>query len=170
MTSRRKLDETRCGAYRAVLGRLLYVAPDRPDVQHTVSLLARGMSSPSERQYPQLRYGVEYLYSTRDYCLVLHWTIPGKSFWGETALTERGAACNEQPRSLEAVSHADWAGVHDRHSISCGQLYMDGNLMFSYSRRQATTALSSCESTLMSATGTIAEALYLKCIMESLTQ
>ena len=85
-------------------------------------------------------------------------------------MTERSAFSSERPRLLEAVSDADWAGVHDRHSISCGQLYMDGNLMFSYSRRQTTIALSSCESELMSARGAIAEALFLKNIMESLTQ
>ena len=112
-----KLDETRCSVYRAVLGCLLYVAPDR-------------LSSPTERQYQHLRYAVEYLYTTRDYHLVLH--CSGKSFLDETTMTERSAFSSERPRLLEAVSDADWAGVHDRHSISCGQLYMDGNLMFSY--------------------------------------
>ena len=76
-----KLDETRCSVYRAVLGCLLYVAPDRPDIQHTVSLLARGMSSPTERQYQHLRYAVEYLYTARDYHLVLHWTSQVNPSW-----------------------------------------------------------------------------------------
>ena len=164
------LSDADASVYRAVLGCMLYVAPDRPDCQHTISLLARGMATPTERQFRHLRYLAEYMYTTRDYFLILHWSYPGKSFLNERLVETRPSMEEGKPRLLEAVSDSDWAGVSDRHSISCGQLFLDGNLMFSYSRRQTTIALSSCESELMAATGAIAEGLFLKCIIESLCE
>ena len=73
-------------------------------------------------------------------------------------------------RLLEAVSDADWAGSADRKSVTSGHIFLDGNLMFSHSRHQSTIALSSCESELMASTSAIAEALFLKNLLTSLTE
>ena len=72
-------------------------------------------------------------------------------------------------RILAAISDSDWAGNSDRKSVSSGHLYLDGNLMFAYARRQLSISLSSCEAELVASTRVIAEALYLKQILETLT-
>ena len=170
------LDEAHVGRYRAALGCLLYISPERPDVQHCVGFLARGMSKPTVKQLKHLRYLTEYLYATRDYCLVLRWSRPGRSVMEESLRTQpkvedvQGDGEGRPARLLEAISDSDWASSADRKSISCGHLYLDGNLMFSYSRRQCSISLSSCEAELTAATSVIAESLFLKNILESLSE
>ena len=82
----------------------------------------------------------------------------------------QGGGEGRPARLLEAISDSDWASSADRKSISCGHLYLDGNLMFSYSRRQCSISLSSCEAELTAATSVIAESLFLKNILESLSE
>ena len=158
--------------YRAALGCILYIAPDRPDCQHTVSMLARGMSKPSEHQMKCLKYLAEYLYSTRDYALTLRWSYPGRTLLDESPRERPDEVPEENPeprvRILEAISDSDWAGNKDRKSLSAGALFLDGNLMFSYARRQASISLSSCESELIASSSAIAEGLYLRNILKTL--
>ncbi|CAE7834903.1 RE2 [Symbiodinium sp. CCMP2592] len=176
-----KLDAMWTGRYRAALGCLLYLAPDRPDAQYTIGVLARGMSSPTAKQLSHVMYLAEYLYYTRDYSLVLRWSSPGRSYLDESPRVRPrlddggepgppGGTLEAKPRLREAVSDADWAGSADRRSVTSGHIFLDGNLMFSYSRRQSTIALSSCESELMASTSAIAEALFLKNLLTSLTK
>ena len=167
-----KLDELWSGRFRAALGCLLYLAPDRPDAQFTIGVLARGMSSPTSKQLRHVKYLAEYLYHTRDYSLILRWSHPGRSFLDETPRLKPRLDDEEfgpRFRLLEAVSDADWAGSYDRKSVTSGHIFLDGNLMYSYSRRQASISLSSCESELIASTSAIAEALFLKNILASLT-
>ena len=165
--------------YRAVIGCLLYIAPDRPDCQRAISVLARGMSRPTTKQLQNLKYLVEYVYHTKSYSLVLQWSYPGKSCLDERKIPRlRAQVCggeqdNEvreksQPRLLEALSDSDWAGASDRRSMSCGQLFLGGNFVFGFVRRQATIALSSCEAEMISATGVLAEALFLKSVIQTM--
>ena len=167
-----KLDEMWTGRYRAALGCLLYIAPDRPDAQFTIGVLARGMSSPTVKQLKHVKYLAKYLYFTRDYNLVLRWSSPGRSYLDESPRSQPrfGDGDERRVRLLEAVSDADWARSADRKSVTSGHIFLDGNLMFSYSRRQSTIALSSCESELMASTSAIAEALFLKNLLTSLTE
>ncbi|CAE7765176.1 unnamed protein product [Symbiodinium sp. CCMP2592] len=176
-----KLDAMWTGRYRAALGCLLYLAPDRPDAQYTIGVLARGMSSPTAKQLSHVMYLAEYLYYTRDYSLVLRWSSPERSYLDESPRVRPrlddggepvppGGTLEAKPRLLEAVSDADWAGSADRRSVTSGHIFLDGNLMFSYSRRQSTIALSSCESELMASTSAIAEALFPKNLLTSLTK
>ncbi|CAE7694538.1 unnamed protein product, partial [Symbiodinium microadriaticum] len=59
-----KLNELWAGRFRAALGCLLYLAPDRPDAQFTIGVLARGMSSPTSKQLRHVKYLAEYLFHT----------------------------------------------------------------------------------------------------------
>ncbi|CAE7224906.1 unnamed protein product [Symbiodinium natans] len=52
------LDKAHVGRYRAALGCLLYISPERPDVQHCVGVLARGMSKPTVKQLNLLSRGL----------------------------------------------------------------------------------------------------------------
>ena len=168
-----QLPPAMAGQFRAALGCILYIAPDRPDVQFTVSRLAQGMVNPTMHQWKCLKYLSEYLYSTRDYALVLRWSTPGRTLLDESPRhrpkEDDGADREPKVRILEAISDSDWAGNSDRKSVSSGHLYLDGNLMFAYARRQVSISLSSCEAELVASTGVIAEALYLKQILETLT-
>ena len=73
----REASRCSCSRYRAALGCLLYIAPDRPDLQRAISWLARGMSAPTSKQMRNLKYLAEYAYYTRDYSLILRWRAPG---------------------------------------------------------------------------------------------
>ncbi len=63
---------------------------------------------------------------------------------------------------LDLYGHcdADWAGLDDRKSVSCGICYLNGSCFLSYSRTQASRALSYCESELYSLGSVVPELLW----------
>ena len=94
-----KLDEMWTGRYRAALG-CLYIAPDRPDAQFTIGVLARGMSSPTVKQLKHVKYLAEYLYFTRDYNLVLRWSSPGRSYLDESPRSQPRFGDGDERRAV----------------------------------------------------------------------
>ena len=126
--------------YRTQTGRLIFYCQYRPDMQYTIGQLARAMSAPCTCHMVALKRCIRYLASTLHRILALR--------------PQRG------PLTLVADSDADWAGIHDRKSVSSGMLYMSGALFLSFSRTQASHSLSSCESELYALGSTCSEMLW----------
>ena len=69
--------------------------------------------------------------------------------------------------ALESVCDTDWAGCEKtRKSTSCCHEYLDGNMVFGYSRNQKGVSLSSTESEYYGASSGCSEGLFLKSIQE----
>lgn len=79
--------------YRRVVGRLLYVAGQRPDVQQSVKELARGMSMPNNMHWARLKRTLRYLSSRK----VAIWKF-------------EPTADQARSKQITATCDSDWAG------------------------------------------------------------
>ena len=151
--------------YRQAVGRLLYLNPERPDVQFTVSCLASKMCCPTISAWKHLQRLVEYLATTEQYGVMLEPTWSKANFLyvrGNTLLFSREVE-NKLVLELEAYSDADWAGNKEhRRSSSCCQVYLQGCLVYSYSRSQKSVTLSSAEAEYVALVGSSCEAILIR--------
>ena len=129
--------------YRTCVGKLLQLSSHRPDIQHGVGALSRGMAAPTQRDQRRLKKMARYLAGTRDVEMVLK---PDK----------------QTKQIIQCYTDADWADdKDDRISISGGVLKYYGCTVLSWARRQGCVALSSAESELYALGSGAAEALGL---------
>jgi len=164
------LDAEEHALFRSVVGCLLYLAPDRCDVQFAVSVLARKVQNPTQRDMQFVKHLVEYLLSMSDYHLVMKWTTPGKSIRDQREEPIPCRSVNSGEYLLEVLTDSDWAGSADRKSNTSVHVYLNSVLVHSFVRKQDTIALSSRESELISAVSGCADGLYIKSIVETMTK
>jgi len=129
---RKHYDDTEASAeqhrwYRHTVGQYLFLAAWRPDLQEIVHVLARKVGGPTVSDIAMAKRVLRYLAGTVYYSILL----------GSTG-----------PERTEGQCDSDWAGGLDRKSTSGGVIFYCGSWVFSYSRCQATPALSSCEAEL----------------------
>ena len=164
------LDTQRHAVYRACVGGLLYLSPDRCDIQFTVSMLARKVQNPSERDFRALKHLVEYLWATESYGVMLKWTCVGRSSLDGRNIQAPHCRVPIGTHLLEVYVDSDWAGTPDRHSMTSVRIMLNSNLVHGFVRKQGTVALSSCESELIAAVSGSSEGLYLQSIVQTLSQ
>ena len=163
------LDERQHGLYRMAVGCLLYIAPDRCDIQFGVSMLARKVQSPTTRDMKFLKHLVEYVATTIDYHLVMKWGCPGKSVRDRRDSAEAHPSLDGTTHLIEVLTDSDWAGSPDRKSISSVHVYLNSILIHSFVRKQDTISLSSCESELISAVSGAADGMFIRSIVETMS-
>ncbi|CAE7362239.1 unnamed protein product [Symbiodinium sp. CCMP2456] len=161
-----ELPVAQASLFRAAIGSLLYISPERPDAQFAIGALARCMSRPTKKAWDQLRTLGEYLWHTRHYELTLKWTFPGRSMLDERQMSAAEVAQKQvesanEPMLIEVLTDSDWAGAADRISTSSCHVFVNGNLAYSFVRKQGCISLSSCEAELVSAVSGTAEGLYI---------
>jgi histone deacetylase 1/2 len=66
-TEEESIDADRHHTYRAVVGKIQFIAPRRPDVLYALKELARRLAGPTEEDYIALKRLVRYLQGTSDY-------------------------------------------------------------------------------------------------------
>ena len=146
--------------YRSVVGQLLYLSRDRPDLMFGVKELASAMAKPTVCSVQRLRKLVGYLKQKGDIGLKMQVPEAGKGkikqggskFW-----------------LLESFSDADWsANKTTRRSTSCGIHFLNGNYVYGSSRSQKVVSLSSCESELHAMVSCCCDGIYIKRCMEFL--
>jgi len=135
------LDDADHKYYRTQVGRLLFYAALRPDLQFAVSQVSKQVKAPCVGHMICLKRLIRYLGSTLTHVL---------------RLRPRGRKLR-----IEAWSDSDWAGSADRRSTSAGVVMLNGACVLSFSRIQACRALSSCEAELYALGSTAAECLLL---------
>jgi hypothetical protein len=112
--------------FRSILGKLLYVAHDRPDLQYAVKEAARACSAPREVDVQRVKRIGRYLSH--------HRSLPALY------------SLREVPTNFCVWVDADWAGdVVTRKSTSGGILTYGECYVSSWSRTQSCVALSSAE-------------------------
>ena len=133
--------------YRQLVGALLYLANcTRPDIAQAVSSCARFGSNPGPAHWKALKQVLRYLKGTQNLGLVY-----GKTF-------AEGIPHN----CIHGYVDGDWGGDADDRRSTTGYVFMSyGGPVSWRSKKQASTALSSCESEYMAASEAAKEAIWL---------
>ena len=131
-TDSKKLSEMEHKAFRACVGKLQWICPERPDIQYSVKECARALAEPTETDWTNMVRIVRYLDGTRNECL-------------------RCRIDNNHPELITAYSDSDWAKGVSRKSTSGGAILWQGTPILTLSRTQASVSLSTCEAEIMAA-------------------
>ena len=161
-----KLNEEMSGAYRSLVGCILYLSHERSDVQHTVKCLASYLSSPTRHAWIQLGRLIGYLQRTVGYGVQMQCTQPGMSLFEKLSDSDKpNCSC---PCLVESFSDSDWQGGKDLRSTSSAAHYINGNLIHSSSRTQHVVSFSSTEAEYYAMTSCCIGTIYIKHILEFL--
>jgi transposase InsO family protein len=136
--------------YQRLIGSLMYaMLGSRPDIAFAVSMVSRFASNPMPEHITAAKRILRYLKKTIDF-----------------ELTYRGDLT-----ALTGYSDADWAGDKDTRRSTGGFVFNVGSGIVSWSsKRQATVALSSCESEIMAETQAAKEAIWLSNFLSEILQ
>ena len=159
--------------YRKGVGILLYLAPERPDLMFALKKLSMKLASPTEGDLELLRFVGKYLKGCPEIHLLHKTSYPGCSF------QEKKNRSHEQVRKrdiyaqkslVEICSDSDWAADREtRQSVSCGAIFVNGNMIHFQSKRQRSISLSSCESETIAAVSIMSEGIFIKKLIERIT-
>ena len=163
------LDADQSAVFRSGLGLALYLAMDRPDIQFAVKTLASYMARPSVKALSALKHLASYLDGTADDGLFLQSTEENQCIFdgwrNDEVIDNEVNVPNDQSEArfnLEAFSDSSWADCKaTRKSTSSGLVFLNGALVLSICRTQASVALSSCEAELYAANGLMVECMFL---------
>ncbi|GJV52089.1 ribonuclease H-like domain, reverse transcriptase, RNA-dependent DNA polymerase [Tanacetum coccineum] len=135
--------------YRSLIGCLRYLLHTRPDLSYSVRLLSRFMQEPREQHMKAIRQVLRYVKGTKDH--------------GITYKHNGGNKIHGYSDSSYGVNTQEGKGT-------TGIIFYYGESPISWStQKQATVALSSCESEFIAATAAATQALWLKRLLSKLT-
>nr|GEU96890.1 ribonuclease H-like domain, reverse transcriptase, RNA-dependent DNA polymerase [Tanacetum cinerariifolium] len=135
--------------YRSLIGCLRYLLHTRPDLSYSVGLLSRFMQEPREQHMKAIRQVLRYVKGTKDY-----------------GITYKHNGGNE----IHGFSDSSYGVNTQEGKGTTGIIFYYGESPISWSiQKQATVALSSCESEFIAATAAATQALWLKRLLSKLT-
>nr|GEW63484.1 ribonuclease H-like domain, reverse transcriptase, RNA-dependent DNA polymerase [Tanacetum cinerariifolium] len=135
--------------YQSLIGCLRYLLHTRPGLSYYVGLLSHFMQEPREQHMKAIRQVLRYVKGTKDY--------------GITYKHNRGNKIHGYIDSSYGVNTQGGKGT-------TGIIFYYGESPISWStQKQATVALSSCESEFIAATAAATQALWLKRLLSKLT-
>ena len=163
------LNDEQAAVFRSGLGLALYLAMDRPDIQFAVKTLSSYMARPSVKALSALKHLASYLDGSADDGLFLQSTDENQCIFdgwrNDEVIDNEVDVPNDQSEArfnLEAFSDSSWADCKaTRKSTSSGLVFLNGALILSICRTQASVALSSCEAELYAANGLMVECMFL---------
>ena len=136
-------------SYREAVGSLVYaMVTTRPDLCFVVSKLSQKLANPTTGDWQMLKHVMQYVKGT----------------------TDLGLRFKRTPNlKLIGYADADWASAADRRSTTgyCFLMTEDGPAISWKTKRQASTALSTCEAEYMALSAATQEAIYLARIFTS---
>ena len=152
--------------YRSVVGRLMYLAGERPDAQFAIQ--ARFMSRPTKQAWNKAWRVCSYLQGTEGYGVRLTARAKGQSVMN---VKDSEEVEDKEQHLLEVVTDADYAGDrNDRRSTTSFQVFIDGNLMESRVRAQKAISLSSGESEFVAVVAGSSDGMLIKHLWEKITE
>ncbi|GJR38735.1 ribonuclease H-like domain, reverse transcriptase, RNA-dependent DNA polymerase [Tanacetum coccineum] len=135
--------------YRSLIGCLRYLLHTRPDLSCSVGLLSRFMQEPIEQHMKAIRQVLRYVKRTKDY------GITYKHNGGD---------------KIHGFSDSSYGVNTQKGKRTTGIIFYYGESPISWStQKQATVALSSCESEFIAATAAATQVLWLKRLLSKLT-
>nr|GEX52821.1 ribonuclease H-like domain, reverse transcriptase, RNA-dependent DNA polymerase [Tanacetum cinerariifolium] len=135
--------------YRSIIGCLRYLLHTRPDLSYSVILLSRFMQEPREKHMKAIRQVLRYVKGTKDY-----------------GITYKHNGGNK----IHGFSDSSYGVNTQEGNGTTGIIFYCEESPMSWStQKQATVALSSCESEFIAATRAATQALWLKRLLSKLT-
>nr|GEX64416.1 ribonuclease H-like domain, reverse transcriptase, RNA-dependent DNA polymerase [Tanacetum cinerariifolium] len=135
--------------YRSLIECLRYLLHTRPDLSYSVGLLSRFMQEPKEQHMKAIRQVIRYVKGTKDY-----------------RITYKHNGGNK----IQGFSDSSYGVNTQKGKGTTGIIFYYGESSISWStQKQATVALSSCESEFIAATSAATQALWLKRLLSKLT-
>nr|GEY25157.1 ribonuclease H-like domain, reverse transcriptase, RNA-dependent DNA polymerase [Tanacetum cinerariifolium] len=135
--------------YRSLIGCLIYLLHTRPDLSYSVGLLSRFMQEPKEQHMKAIKQVLRYVKGTKDY-----------------GITYKHKGENK----IQGFSDSSYGINTQECKGTTGIIFYYGDSPISWStQKQATVALSSCESEFIAATAAATQALWLKRLLSRLT-
>nr|GEV86135.1 ribonuclease H-like domain, reverse transcriptase, RNA-dependent DNA polymerase [Tanacetum cinerariifolium] len=135
--------------YRSLIGCLRYLLHTRPDLSYSVGLLSSFMQEPKEQHMKAIKQVLLYVKGTKDY-----------------GITYKHNAGNK----IQGFSNSSYGVNTQEGKRTTGIIFYYGESPISWStQKQATVALSSCESEFIAATAAATQALWLKRLLSKLT-
>ena len=139
--------------FRTGVGKLIFVAPWRPDAQEAIMQLSTQVSCPTTESRRGLKHLLRYLKGTQTAVLQLY----------PTETTPEGVI------NLNGHSDSDWAGdAVTRCSVTGYSISLNGSLLLSKALKQKVKSLSSCEAEFYAASACAIELLGLKEFLQEL--
>ena len=138
--------------YRQLIGSLLYASlGTRPDITFAVSVLSRFNNNPGAKHWKAAKRILRYLIGTKNKGLVFQQRDPKAKV------------------PLVIFSDSDWgSNPEDRKSVAGRCVCLGGGLVTWASKRQQTTALSSCEAEFLALSEAVKEALWLRQVLKEM--
>ncbi|GJT06761.1 ribonuclease H-like domain, reverse transcriptase, RNA-dependent DNA polymerase [Tanacetum coccineum] len=135
--------------YRSLIGCLRYLLHTRPDLSYSVGLLSRFMQEPKEQHMKAIRQVLRYVKGTKDFGITYK---------------------HNEGNKIQGFSDSSY-GVNTQEGKGTTRIiFYYGESPISWStQKQATVALSSCESEFIAATAAATQALWLKRLLSKLT-
>ncbi|XP_073120764.1 secreted RxLR effector protein 161-like [Henckelia pumila] len=128
----------------------MYLTNTRPDIVHSVNMISRFMSDPSQIHFSAAKRILRYFQGTKN---------NGIKY------------TREDDNSLIGYTDSDWAGSVDDRKSTSGYIFCIGTKPISWSfKKQKTVALSSAEAEYIAATDAACEAIWLRRILKNLQQ
>ncbi|GKC09196.1 zinc finger, CCHC-type containing protein [Tanacetum coccineum] len=135
--------------YRSLIGCLRYLLHTRPDSSYSVGLLSRFMQEPREQHMKAIRQVLRYVKGTKDY-----------------GITYKHNGGNK----IQGFNDSSYGVNTQEGKGTTGIIFYYGESPISWStQKQATVALSSCESEFIAATTATTQALWLKRLPSKIT-
>jgi len=131
--------------YRSMIGSLLYLTANRPDISFSVGVCARFQENPKESHLTAVKRIIRYVNDTLLY-----------DIW-----------CSRETNLVVAgYSDANWAGnANDRKSTSGGCFYVRNNLVAWMSKKQASIFLSTTKAEYIVAGSCCTQLLWMKMLL-----
>ena len=165
--------------FRSALGMLLYMVQDRWDLQRSVKCLASHMAKPTEMAVKCLQQSLLCVKGTENLSFLLRYSGSRRTMMDVLYRLPQGEELEEKDYEeggkknnhiVEVFADADWASDKQAmYSTSSGLICADGVPIVN-SRTQKSTALSSCESEVLAASGAASEGILLRKLMAFLTK
>eukprot|EP00438_Fugacium_kawagutii_P026486 Skav202797 [mRNA] locus=scaffold326:708101:708889:+ [translate_table: standard] len=143
------LCETDHKRYRAIVGKLLWLALIRPDISYATKELSRDLTAPTTESVTKVKHLLRYISGTKDHCQRL---CPCTMLSGSDCTVD-----------IDCFVDSDWAGCRATRKSTSGTVVQLLNSTVSFgSRTQGTIALSSGEAELYSIGQGTSEALFVR--------
>ena len=144
-----ELPREESGMYRALAARANYLAADRADIQFAVKEICRSMSKPTRQCWAKLKRLAKYLAGKPRVVQHFEW--------------------QEDAKMICTYSDSDWAGCRtSRKSTSGGAIMIGKHCVRTWSKTQATIALSSAEAELTALVKATCESIGISSLLKDI--
>ncbi|CAJ2677087.1 unnamed protein product [Trifolium pratense] len=139
--------------YRKLIGSLRYLCNTRPDLAYSVGIASRFMERPKSSHLIAVKRILRYVKGTINYGIMF-------------PASDRDKECK-----LIGYTDSNWCGDHEDRKSTAGYMFFYGGSPISWcSKKEPVVALSSCEAEYIAASLSTCQAIWLKNLIEEISQ